>query len=191
MSYLTIAILIFAAAIILFAIDLFIPSGGLLVLLAGVCACVAIITGFQHSRFTGFSMLLASLIAIPLGFWAFVEIWPRTPIGKKMIAQPIPADQFNWSDVSTNSDASALIGMLGVTTSEMLPSGRVNVGDKSYEAFSESGPIELGKTVRVVRLDVGRLVVIAVRERQSAPPVSEGSGLDRPASELSIESLDG
>lgn len=191
MSYLAIALLLFFVAIVLFFIDLSLPTGGVLAALAAVVATVSIVIGFQHSQFTGLVLLLGGLIAIPLGFWAFVELWPKTPFGKRMIVTPAPAQDFAWSDAKSADRASELVGRLGVSLNEMLPSGKVMIDDRTYEAFSESGPIDKDKEVQVIRLDVGRLVVIEVKNRGNVPISSEGSSLDRPASELSIESLDG
>ena len=74
---------------------------------------------------------------------------------------------------------------------EMIPSGLVQIGNETYEAFSESGPIDAGKEVRVIRLDVGRLVVAVIRtSKQNDAPMSHGTGLDRPISEFDLDSID-
>ena len=52
-------------------------------------------------------------------------------------------------------------------------------------------PIDAGKEVRVIRLDVGRLVVTSIREnKQNTAPMSHGTGLDRPISEFDLDSID-
>jgi hypothetical protein len=112
-------------------------------------------------------------------------------MGKRLIVEPTPADEFVWSDAGESGTATTLLNAIGLTLGEMLPSGLVQIGDKTYEAFSETGPIEKGVQVKVKRLDVGRLVVIAYRESNTGSPKSQGSGLDRPAAELNIDSLEG
>ncbi len=191
MSLLAIAILLFFAAIVIFAIDLMIPSGGVLV---GVTACfafAAILVAFRHSTNTGVWMLIATLGAAPLMMWGFLEIWPRTPLGRRMTSPPAPAGEFVWSDAAKSKDAHALIGAEGMAMGEMIPSGLVQIGNQSYEAFSESGPIDAGTPVRVTRLDVGRLVVATIRtSNQQNAPMSHGTGLDRPISEFDLDSID-
>ncbi len=109
--------------------------------------------------------------------WLFIVVWPRTP-WQRMISMPEPTGDFVWSDAAKAGNIQSLIGAEGVALNELLPSGLVQIGDQSYEAFSESGPIDLGKPIRVTRIDVGRLVVMAIREsKQSDAPMSEGSGL--------------
>ena len=191
MSLLALALALFVMALIVFAIDLLIPSGGVLIAVTGLLALASIVVAFRYSTMTGIWMVIATFLAIPLMFWAFIEIWPRTPMGKRLIVEPKPADSFVWSDAAKTSDPNALLGATGIAISEMLPSGQVRIGEQTFEAFSESGPIEIGMRVKVIRLDVGRLVVLAVRGSETDHPMSHGSGLDRPANELNIESLDG
>ena len=191
MSLLAIAILLFIAAIVIFAIDLMIPSGGVLV---GVTACfafAAVLVAFRHSTNTGVWMLIATLGAAPVMMWGFLEIWPRTPLGRRMTSPPAPAGEFVWSDAAKSKDAHSLIGEEGMAMGEMIPSGLVQIDNQTFEAFSESGPIDAGTPVRVTRLDVGRLVVATIRvNKQPNAPMSQGTGLDRPISEFDLDSID-
>lgn len=190
MSLLTVAVLLFIAAIVIFAIDLMVPSGGVLVGITICLAFSAVVVAFRYSTYAGVWMLIATLGSIPILTWLFLVIWPKTPLGRRMISAPTPPGEFVWSDAAKSKNPNALIGKEGIAMNEMLPSGLIQIDGTSFEAFSETGPIESGKRVRVTRLDVGRLVVGLVRERQDAAPKSEGSGLDRPISELNLDSLD-
>lgn len=191
MSLLAIAILLFIAALVIFTIDLLIPTGGILI---GVTACVAfaaVVVAFAHNTTTGVWMLIATLGSMPIMMWLMIVVWPMTPLGRRMISAPESSGSFVWSDAAKSANAKSLIGSEGIALGEMIPSGLVKIGEQSFEAFSESGPIDAGKTVRVVRLDVGRLVVVATRATKSNDaPMSDGTGLDRPISELNLDSLD-
>jgi membrane-bound serine protease (ClpP class) len=191
LSFIAIALLLFLAAMVIFAIDLMIPSGGVLI---GVTACfafAAVVFAFRHSTSSGIWMLIASMGAIPIMMWLFVEVWPLTPLGRQMISKPEPSGSYVWSDAAKSANADSLIGAEGIVLNEMIPSGLVQIGDQTFEAFSESGPIDAGKTVRIVRLDVGRLVVAVIREKKPMDaPMSHGTGLDRPISDLDLESID-
>jgi membrane-bound ClpP family serine protease len=182
---------LFALALVIFVIDIMIPSGGVLIGVTGLLILGSVYCAFLHSVTTGIWMVIATCLSMPLMFWMFLVMWPRTPMGKRLIVEPTPADEFVWSDAGESGTATTLLNAIGLTLGEMLPSGLVQIGDKTYEAFSETGPIEKGVQVKVKRLDVGRLVVIAYREANSATPKSVGSGLDRPAAELNIDSLEG
>jgi hypothetical protein len=108
-----------------------------------------------------------------------------------MIVAPTPAGKFVWSDAAKTGGGEALIGQIGVAACDLLPSGYVKIDDQSYEAISETGPIDSGKPIKVTRLDLGRLVVRESKELPKPAVLSEGTGLDRPATDLNIESLEG
>ena len=136
-------------------------------------------------------MLIATLACIPIMIFVLLYVWPHTPIGKRMIAKPDSPGEFVWSDAATVGDPTLLIGVTGQTETEFLPHGLVRIAEKSYEAVSDSGPINPGVWVKVTRLDVGRLVVIPIRTRSTDDePMSSGSGLDRPISELNLDSIE-
>lgn len=191
MTFLAYALGLFALALVIFVIDIMIPSGGVLIGVTGLLILGSVYCAFLHSVTTGIWMVIATCLSMPLMFWMFLVMWPRTPMGKRLIVEPTPADEFVWSDAGESGTATKLLNAIGLTLGEMLPSGLVQIGDKTYEAFSETGPIEKGVQVKVKRLDVGRLVVIAYRESNTGNPKSQGSGLDRPAAELNIDSLEG
>jgi membrane-bound ClpP family serine protease len=190
-TFLAYALGLFVLALVIFVIDIMIPSGGVLIGVTGLLILASVYCAFLHSVTTGIWMVIATCLSMPLMFWLFLVIWPRTPVGKKLIVEPTPADEFVWSDAGEAGAATVLLNAIGFTLGEMLPSGLVQIGDKTYEAFSETGPIEKGVPVKVMRLDIGRLVVIPYRESNSATPKSVGSGLDRPAADLNIDTLEG
>lgn len=186
---LAIALILFVAALVVFAIDLLIPTGGVLVAVTAILCFASIFFAFRHSPVSGVWMLIATLGLIPLMLFLLLVVWPKTPFGRRMITAPERAGEFVWSDAS-EVDSKALIGAVGIAETEFLPRGSVRVGDRSYEAVCETGVIEVGQTVKVMRLDVGRLVVLPVRERSEGDrPISEGSALDQPITDLGLESL--
>ncbi len=191
MSFLGIALGLLILAIVIFAIDLMIPSGGVLVAVTGFLAIGAVVFAFRYSFQAGMAMLVATFALIPILLWVFVVVWPKTPMGKRMIVEPTPAGKFVWSDAAKTGSGEELIGLIGTAACDLLPSGYVKINDQSYEAMSETGPIDNGKPVKVTRLDLGRLVVRESKELPKPTVMSEGTGLDRPATDLNIESLEG
>lgn len=186
---LAIALILFVAALVVFAIDLMIPTGGILIAVTGILCFGAVVFAFRHSPTSGVWMLTASLGMIPLMLFLLLYVWPKTPFGKRMIVTPDPVGEFVWADAAS-VDPKTLIGAMGIAETEFLPRGSVRIGQQSFEAVSEGGLIEAGQTVRVTRLDVGRLVVLPVKENaKSDRPMSEGGGLDQPISDLGLDSL--
>jgi len=192
MTALAVALFLFVAALVVFAIDLMIPTGGVLIAVTAMLGFGAVVFAFRHSPMSGMWMLIATLGSIPLMLATLLYIWPRTAFGRKMMTAPDRAGEYGWSDASVGvDDPKRWIGEFGVAETEFLPHGSVRIADRVFEAVSETGPIEIGQRVRVSRLDVGRLVVVVVRDRGAeAPPMSDGTGLDRPISELNLDSLE-
>ncbi len=184
-----IALVLFVLALIVFAVDLLVPSGGILLAITGILCLTSVVFAFRHSPTSGMWMLLITLALIPLMLFLLIYIWPKTPFGRKMIVKPERAQEFVWSDAA-EADPKSLIGSVGITENEFLPRGSVKIGDRSFEAISEVGLIEPGQEVRVTRLDVGRLVVVPVK-KQTDPerPMSEGSALDRPITDLGLDTI--
>lgn len=184
-----IALVLFIAAMVVFVIDLLVPSGGILLAITGILCVASVVFAFRHSPTMGMWMLLVSLGLIPLMLFLLISIWPKTPFGRKMTIRPGPAGEFVWSDAAS-TDPKSLIGSVGIAETEFIPRGSVKIGERSFEAISEGGMIEAGQQVTVTRLDVGRLVVVPIR-KPSTPdrPLSEGSGLDRPVTDLGLDSL--
>lgn len=190
MTFLGIALLFFLAALVVFAIDLMIPTGGVLIAVTGMLGLASVYFGFRHSPTSGWWMLIASLGMIPVMLLVLVYVWPKTPFGKMLIATPDKAKEYVWSDAAEAQDPKGLVGKTGVSVTEFLPHGTVLVDGREFEAVSEAGPIEPGTSVRVTKLDVGRLVVVPFRSKSVLnQPMSHQSDLDRPSDELGLDSL--
>ncbi len=186
---LAIALILFVAALVVFAIDLLIPTGGVLIGVTAILSLASIVFAFRHSSISGVWMLIATLGMIPVMLVALIYVWPRTPFGRRMMTVPDQAGQFVWSDAA-EVDPVSLVGAHGIAETEFLPHGTVRIGDRKFEGISESGSIEPGQSVKVMRLDMGRLVVLPVRTPQpNDRPISEGTALDQPISDLGFESL--
>lgn len=184
-----IALVLFVLALIVFVIDLLVPSGGVLLAITGILCIASVVFAFRHSQSSGMWMLLITLALIPLMLFLLIYIWPKTPFGRRMIVQPERAAEFVWSDAG-EADPKSLVGSLGVAESEFLPRGSVRIGDRSFEAISEVGLIEAGQEVKVTRLDVGRLVVVPTKKHSDAQrPMSEGSALDQPGTDLGLDAI--
>jgi membrane protein implicated in regulation of membrane protease activity len=175
----TIATLLFLVAVVLILLDIVIPSGAML-LVAGIAAGLgSVLFGFRDSFSTGLTFLILFLAAIPILFMAFLHLWPKTGLGKKILGEIPKAESYQWSDATRIRDAKQLIGVNGIAESELLPSGTVRIEGHSFEALSDGPPIHRGDTIRVVRIDMGRLVVVpgSLHHGTTLPPVEPSNPL--------------
>lgn len=142
-----------AGAVLLFGLELLIPSHGIL----GVLASVALLTGvgacFWLDRWLGLGVLVATLALAPLAFAGAMKVWPRTPIGRRMVLQPV--------DGSVARPPVA-VGQAGVAVSELRPGGTADFNGERVEVACEHGVIRPHTRVRVVSFENNRPIVVAV-----------------------------
>jgi membrane-bound serine protease (ClpP class) len=153
MTPLSIAILLFAIGGLLLFAEVFLPSHGILGLMGGLAVFAGLVACFVIGRWIGLSVFVGLLVITPF-MWAWaIKIYPKTPIGRRMILQ---------EEMSVVRPPPVHIGQEGVTISRLSPSGEVEFGDERLEVISERGMIEPGARVKVVALESNRPVVRTV-----------------------------
>ncbi len=139
-------------------LELFIPSAGLLGILAATFLIAGIVTAFFQSMMTGLIVLLLTSLLLPALFALLIKIWPHTPIGRRILLGPATHDEVMPTG-ETYTRYAELVGQLGVAKSKMLPSGLIVVNDKKYDAVSDGFPIEAGQPVKVTAIRANRIFV--------------------------------
>ena len=84
-TWLIIGLSLGALALLLFAIEIFVPTAGMIGILCGITAIASIISFFQHSSTAGGFALLVYLVATPFLFVYGVKLWSHSPIGRRLI----------------------------------------------------------------------------------------------------------
>lgn len=156
------AIAFLVIAVILFVIELFLPSGGLLGVLSIICVIAAVICLFLIDTTLGMVGLLIMMVAVPVAIGLAMKVMPHTYIGKKLIL----ADQQNARvlhyEEARDAAPDQLIGKSGQAVSGLRPVGTCKIGDDRLECLSISGAIEPGTPVEVVSVDGIEIRVKAV-----------------------------
>lgn len=170
-------------------LELFIPSAGLLGLIAGTCLLSGVIIGFMDSTQTGLIELLALLLILPVLFATMVKIWPHTPLGKRILIGPMAEDDV-VPQGEYYSEIKSLVDQLGVVRTPMLPSGIVMINGKKYDAVSEGMPLDPGDTIKVITVRGNRIVVAAydgAAEQGGDLPATDADILSTPLEDLGID----
>ncbi len=188
------SICLLIAALALIALELLIPSGGLLSFLSAVAVLASLIVAFTAGPRTGFVMLVVTLIIVPAVLASAVRWWPHTPIGQLiLIARPDNPDDV-LPDTEEYRGLKSLIGKVGVSKSQMLPSGAIVLEGRTYDAVSQGMPIDPGSAVKVVAIRTNRIVVRRTDEPTPTQPASLSAEaadvLSQPIDSLGIEGLD-
>ena len=159
-------ILLFVAGVILILIEIFvIPGFGV----AGIAGILLLITGlvlslldnvafdFQHvsNADTG-RAIVTVLTGVILGMACM--IWLSSRIGKKGIFRRISL-QTDLENAFSSPVLTLLTGKTGVAHTVLRPSGKVCVEGEIYDGIAETGFIEKGANVRVVRFENAQVYV--------------------------------
>lgn len=197
MDPLIVALICFAAAVALAVADLFVPSGGVLVLASLLAAIASVFFAFRSSSMAGTAMLIAILLAVPIFIVVALRVWAHTPLGRRIILrppEPMPAIQSPSLEPLLE-----MIGQVGVAQNSLMPSGYVRINHRNFNALCEGGIIEAGQNVQVISVRQQNLVVVPttlpvqsepVDQRETRTPKLGESLLDQPAEDLGLDSLE-
>lgn len=153
------SILLLIAGVVIVGIEMFVPSGGVLGVLAGLCFIGGIGVAFMQSMQTGLMMLTVTALIVPALIAAGIHFWPSTPIGRRILGRlPDHPDEV-LPDSEAYRGLKDLIGRRGMTNCKMLPGGSISIDRRSYEAVSVGMAIDEHAPVEVVDIRIGRLVV--------------------------------
>src|SRR5262245_54546216 len=153
------AIVLLLLGLVFLVLEFFIPSGGALAVMCALSFLAAIVVGFLAGPWTGATVLLAVCVIVPSAVGAAVRWWPETPIGKLMlVGRPRSADEVLPETIAYRG-LKDLVGRRGQAKGLMVPSGRVLIDGKTYDAVSEGMAIEPHQPIIVVNVSTQRLVV--------------------------------
>jgi membrane-bound serine protease (ClpP class) len=183
------AILLLLIGCSLVVLEVFIPSGGIISILAGVAFITSLIIAFWEGPTTGTATGLVfvgiMVFAIPTLIMMAFKYWPKTRMGKAFLGE-LPRED----EVAPEDPRRALIGRVGVARSKMLPSGAVEIDGQMIDAVTQGQAIEPGAYVAVVEVRANRVVVRPAGKDQRPSHPNPKDILSRPIEELGIESLD-
>lgn len=154
-TYLVWGVILLGVALVLLMMELFIPSGGLIGMMAGVAALGSIVSLFRYDTTWGIVATASYLILGPIvGVFVF-RWWLHSPLAKRMIL----GGPDSLEEDSAMSDAHArqerlaqlrqLIGARGVTVTPLRPIGIVKIEGQRIDAMAESGVIDTDTPILV------------------------------------------
>lgn len=173
----TLAIVLLAVCLGLLLAEVFIPSGGLLLVTALVALAGSIWLAWRawsEEPLLWWSYIGSVVVILPSSVGAILYWLPRTNWGKRILLEaPAPEEVVGYAEETEK--LRQLIGRQGRTLTLMTPGGMVRVGEERYHAQSEGLLIEAGKPIEVVDISGNHLVVREVAAEESAASDSESS----------------
>ncbi|MEY4566405.1 MAG: hypothetical protein RLY14_1375, partial [Planctomycetota bacterium] len=130
----------------------------------------AIVIAFQHSLHLGLVTLTVLVGITPWIIYLAIKLWPKTIIGKMMIIGLPKSRHDILPDTPEIQELRAMIGQIGISETNLMPSGTVLIQGKRFDAHCRSGLIDRGSVVAVIGTQMGHLIV--TKTDASLPPLS-------------------
>jgi membrane-bound serine protease (ClpP class) len=162
-------ILVFVVGLLLTMIEVFVlPGFGI----AGISGIICIMAGLILSLLNNFNFNFENVTApefgratltvlLGLGAGFILMLWLSDRVGRKGVFRNVALNTDLESSVSTPA-LTELIGKRGVAATVLRPSGKVMIEGEYYDGVSESGFIEKGSSVKVVRFENAQVYVQSV-----------------------------
>lgn len=168
------------------AVEMFLPTAGMAGVLAAVMIVVAIFKAWTIHPTYAVTLMGFWILTTPPLLWTLVRIWPRTPIGRRVLNRRDDDPPTHRPPPSTRGGRPLLelIECQGVAVTDLLPSGYARVEGEKVAAVSDAGSIDSGSTIRVVGVRDRSLVVLPCRAEIHEPTSIPGEGFS-PTSPLS------
>ncbi len=158
---LDLALLLFFLGLLLVAIEVFVPSLGLLSLMAGVSFIASITLAFQEGQEWGYGFLGGTVVLVPALIWLAFKLLPVTPIGKRMIlSAPDRKSAVRGEDVSADPQHD-LMDRNGIASTTLRPAGVVEIDGERVDVITEGEWVDAGTPVVVTEVEANRVVVRA------------------------------
>ena len=156
--YLLWGFILLGLSLALLALELFVPSGGLIGLLCGVAAIGSVVAFFQFDTTLGIVAMVAYAVLGPVVIYFGFKLWISSPLGKRMILGGHDEAVDEQGDALPASEAARrerkeklrqLIGAEGTTVTALRPVGTVRIAGQRLDALAETGVIEANTPVVV------------------------------------------
>ncbi|MFO3665620.1 NfeD family protein [Anaerococcus sp. ENR0831] len=148
-------ILTFVMGITLLAIEIFIPSFGVIGIAGLILTMYSVMDSFASTQM-GFLILIVSAIAIILTVTIYVKLGFDRNLFDRFILKNTNSSQRGYNSKNNHS---VLIGKSGITKTILRPTGRIEVEGNAYDAKSDSDFIGKDKEVEVVAIKDGHIIV--------------------------------
>ena len=149
--------LFFCLAFAIAVLEVFMPSGGILAVLAIGFLITSVVFSFQADILFGSLYTFFVCLLVPAFLWIAFWIWPNTWIGRRILL--IPDDDPALVPDEEQQTLKSLVGKLGMAKSKMLLGGLIEIEGRRYSAVSDAEPIESGDVVCVIRIEGSSIIV--------------------------------
>ncbi len=160
--WLVFAVFLYFVAAALIVAEVFVPSAGLITLCAITCVAGGVTIFFKHSAAAGWAGVAIAVVMIPSVLVGAYKIFPKTRFGKS--ATLAPPQRELGDAIPDTGQLKELVGAVGMVVTTMRPVGICDFSGRRLECVAESGYVEKGKKVKVIRVESTQLTVRVIEE---------------------------
>ena len=155
--WLLFAVLLYVACAALIVAEVFLPSGGILTVCALACVVGGVVICFRFNVVAGWAGVGGAIVMIPTLLYGAYKVLPQTRFGQRVIlARPV---RERGDAISDAPQLAQLLGQVGEVLTPLRPVGTCRFDDRRVECVAESGYVDKGRTVRVIRVEGTQLTV--------------------------------
>jgi membrane-bound ClpP family serine protease len=147
-----------ALGFVLLVAELFIPTGGILFVLAVASLVVGVGMTFYTDPSAFVFILIAVVVGAPVVLGTAFYYWPKTPMGKRFFLAS-PDGDATLASTAVNQELELLRGHYGKTLSPLRPAGITDFNGRRVDTITEGVMIDAGQWVRCIDVQAGRVLV--------------------------------
>jgi membrane-bound serine protease (ClpP class) len=155
---LILAWVLIVVGLLLLVAELFIPTGGVLAVLAAVAILAGVVMSFLQQTYYGVATAVGVFIALPVVVSLMARYWPRTSIGRRFILGG-PEEDATVASMPVNVELEQLRGRVGRTLSDLRPAGVTDFDGRRVDTITEGMMVEAGRLVRCIDVKAGKVIV--------------------------------
>jgi len=162
----TLAICLLCLGLGLVVAEVFFPSLGMLSILAAAAIIGSLVAAYGEGTEFGVRFSVLTALLLPATILIGLRLFPRSPMGKHMVAPGLSFDAQRATDQRDRS----LEGSEGVVESDLRPAGHARLGGRRVDVVSRGESIPSGARVKVTEVRGNRVVVARIPD--SSPSAS-------------------
>lgn len=152
-------IITFVMGITLLALEIFIPSFGVIGIAGVILTIYSVMDSFSDNQM-GILVLIVSALAIVLTVTIYVKLGFDRSLFDRMILTNTNSSTRGYNSKISHSD---LIGKLGISKTILRPTGKIEIDGRTYDAKSESDFIQKDRKVSVNDIKDGHIIVKEIK----------------------------
>lgn len=158
--WLLVAILLYVLCAASLIAEIFVPSAGLLTVIAFLFLIGGIYIFFHYSSVAGWVGVILAVILVPTVLYLAYKLFPKTRFSRNVVL--MPSERTDGDALPDADTLRQLHGKKAVAITPLRPVGTCDFDGKRIQCVAESGFIEKGRTVAVIAVEGMRVIVALI-----------------------------